>query len=476
MKFHIENLGRIKKAEIDLRPFTVFIGANNTNKTWMTYIIYAIFDEETIAAFSEYIYKKNSFKQYISESFFDDFFIKGETSFDLQEVIIAKGEQLLNDIADFFTKHWIYDFFALGKEGFEHLQISITDLSSDLPLIQKKLEDIELRNVSSKHPFKIRKDKNIIQFVKQQSTFSEGWIKIHLLVNFISTISLFIKTVFQFPAERKTLNTLYQRLSVNSFDKIFNSLKKYIKDNDQLGSATIEILENLQQYKYPRPITSFIDFLNRVENRKGLTYNVRSSESSAYKEAAYWLEQEILAGYIKIEEQDNAKRMQYMAQHSKGIPLYITSSMVKSLSTLSLYLRNYARGNDLLIIDEPEMNLHPEAISKLTELLSVLVNGFEFGLLISTHSPYIIDHLINLMEAAKLSEEQQKEATELFYMKNTNIFINSEKVSVYLFEEEKDGSVTVRQVLDRTTNTIDWGTFSDVSEKIANIYYQLPNN
>lgn len=34
--------------------------------------------------------------------------------------------------------------------------------------------------------------------------------------------------------------------------------------------------------------------------------------------------------------------------------------MVKELSPLVLYLRYLARAGELLIIDEPEMNLHPE--------------------------------------------------------------------------------------------------------------------
>ena len=36
------NLGIIKKAEIGIRPLTVFIGPNNTNKTWLAYGIYSL--------------------------------------------------------------------------------------------------------------------------------------------------------------------------------------------------------------------------------------------------------------------------------------------------------------------------------------------------------------------------------------------------------------------------------------------------
>ena len=39
----------------------------------------------------------------------------------------------------------------------------------------------------------------------------------------------------------------------------------------------------------------------------------------------------------------------------------VSSSMVKELAPLVLYLRYLAKPDELVIIDEPEMNLHPAA-------------------------------------------------------------------------------------------------------------------
>jgi len=40
MKFHVENLGPIKKADFELGDFTVITGLNNTGKTYMAYAVY----------------------------------------------------------------------------------------------------------------------------------------------------------------------------------------------------------------------------------------------------------------------------------------------------------------------------------------------------------------------------------------------------------------------------------------------------
>jgi predicted ATPase len=45
MKIKFWNLGSIKEAELDLRPLTVIIGPNNSNKTYIAYSIYGLWKE-----------------------------------------------------------------------------------------------------------------------------------------------------------------------------------------------------------------------------------------------------------------------------------------------------------------------------------------------------------------------------------------------------------------------------------------------
>ena len=43
MKVTFHNLGVISEAEIDLKPLTVFVGPNNSGKTWLAYALAGIF-------------------------------------------------------------------------------------------------------------------------------------------------------------------------------------------------------------------------------------------------------------------------------------------------------------------------------------------------------------------------------------------------------------------------------------------------
>ena len=142
----------------------------------------------------------------------------------------------------------------------------------------------------------------------------------------------------------------------------------------------------------------------------------------------------------------------------------IVSSMVKELAPLVLCLRYLVKPNDLLIIDEPEMNLHPAAQVEIAEFLAMLVNA-GLHVLITTHSPYIVDHLANLMQAAK--HEDPDSIKEMFYLQRKEAFISQEKVSVYLFE---DG--TAKNII-REEGTINWETFGQVSDDVSRIYANL---
>ena len=42
MKISIRHLGKIERASLDIRPITLLVGENNTNKTWTAYSIYAL--------------------------------------------------------------------------------------------------------------------------------------------------------------------------------------------------------------------------------------------------------------------------------------------------------------------------------------------------------------------------------------------------------------------------------------------------
>jgi predicted ATPase len=133
-------------------------------------------------------------------------------------------------------------------------------------------------------------------------------------------------------------------------------------------------------------------------------------------------------------------------------------------ATIDLKPIYLAQPGELLIIDEPEMNLHPAAQAQFTEFLALMVQA-GLHLVITTHSPYVIDHLGNLMAAASHSDSES--LRETFFLKRTEAFLSSEHVSAYLVENQ-----TAVSAMDEE-KIIDWGTFGAISERLMHIYAAL---
>lgn len=144
---------------------------------------------------------------------------------------------------------------------------------------------------------------------------------------------------------------------------------------------------------------------------------------------------------------------------SIALPLKAAASLVKSVAGLRVFLSTAAR-RDVLIIDEPEMNAHPEAQVALTELFAAMIRqGIE--IVVATHSPYVVDHLNTLLEASRLDSGPRSKVGNQFALGSPDVYIEPEELAVYQFETNGE----VRSVLDRKNGVIDWSTFTAVSDR-----------
>lgn len=90
--------------------------------------------------------------------------------------------------------------------------------------------------------------------------------------------------------------------------------------------------------------------------------------------------------------------------------------------SLSLAANNHERKNDLILIDEPEVHLHPSGIRDLSkELLKIGQDNYVF---LSTHSPFIIDK--KHKERHFIVKKNEKAITEFFRIKENDSLFDDE--------------------------------------------------
>lgn len=466
MKVTIQNLGVLDHAEFDLKPLTVFVGPNNAGKTWAAYTLCAILGPYGWRHFVDaYVDGKEHMQFNEIEAALQQLVDEGNAKIDVVKFADEYGERYFNAVAQ-FARQWMSDFMRSDRAEFGSLDLRL-DLLESNPLLLERVRDARVRDSASVG----RGEKPLLRAEKEKGDatlyfYTEGNVveKISpralrdfvVRVIFRTTHQALYRNVLPFPTERTTYITM----------------PIFIREEgpeDEILVSTEQSKENRSVKGPIEPISQFLNMVFRAYDRRPSDRERQAKNEpqiTKYIEMAHLLESGLLGGEVNFSTPEPALRRDLLFQVAEGFSLEmpVASSMVKELSPLVLYLRYLARPGELLIIDEPEMNLHPEAQLRITEFLATLVNA-GLPVLITTHSPYVVDHLTNLMKAAEQSDLADIQGK--FLLQRREAFIAKRDVAVYLFEKG-----TVKNILDED-GIIDWETFSKVSDRVSQLYIEI---
>lgn len=490
MKVTMQNLGVIKQAEIDLKPLTILIGPNNAGKTWLAYTLAGIFGSYGYNRYIDAYVEERLAEHYPPlDTAVADVLAHGTSTLDLIAFAEHYGESYFQHLAD-YAQQWMPDFLSTQHATFADMKITIALAESQKLFLEKiKQSTIQIEVAGGAFGLSKEADKSVLQ---AYTSLESGEVitdkiplkvmKKYLVRNVMRIFNQALYTdVRIFPTERTALITFHLESSVplqtqtvpnEKTKKAVEEIIHAIKQLQELEGVEIKLPERKQGIM---PVGYFANMLGELfqigsrESKRREKAARTHPEIQRYQQLAQMLEEEILAGKLEFSTPEPDPRRDILFRPQEGITLEmpIVSSMVKELATLVFYLRYLAQPGELLIIDEPEMNLHPEAQVKIIEFLTQLVNA-GLRVLITTHSPYLLDHLSNLIEAAQhKEEEEQKSLSEIFLLESSNAFIFQDAVSVYLVNNG-----TTENLLEEN-GRIDWSTFGDVGDRVANIHSML---
>ena len=485
LQIHIENLGKITEASLDLRPLTIFIGPNNTNKSWAAYSIYGVLESSASKVLAqEYLNSETRFIQSplrkglleIVNSFEKNFYVE----IDIIKLAREYLRVLLDDITQLFSQELVFLFFNVKeKELFKQFKISIH--LEDL-MFNRCIENLQQKEFIHKHILGGIEEKKFLEITKksgENSLIISGemlddipfkMVKFFIVYHLLEVLrsSLFTMS-FIFPAERKALILLEEKI-------LSDPLGELLSEKPEIMKELYHVLSSIffkGKYTYQKSIKDFLTMMERI--KKIASGKVHSEINEKFnRKIILKLLKTVVEGDINYENlEELGIRLKFKPIDTEvSLPIHVTSSMVKSLVPFYGYFKYLASGNDFLVIDEPEMNLHPKAQVMLLELFNTFINlSFSCNsignyLLLTTHTPYLLEHLVNLLHKDRqIKEELSKE----FFLKEKNIFLTPEDVAIYLFEP----SGNVIDVFDRENIEIDWSTFSDVAGKISEISFKL---
>jgi hypothetical protein len=459
MELIIKNLGSIKgnQQSIDLsKKFFIFLGYNNSGKTYVSQLLWTIFNEKKQRKFAGSSYAKGKFNDLIESS--------------LDENRIEITSEFLDSLLEQFSRfleNEIFDTYNLEKDSSKLGKVSISFTSK---LGDFKKDGFTIRtgiNLEDKFPIpkylEMKKEVDSNTIYIDQKTLSEELLRIpeeirpsysHALIYeredkckfmIVSILKLFLNAsheeTFFLPASRAFYTVFYQyiygieRQNRESYMKELLSLIESARKNETSLSIE-EVSKNIFRRSYTEPMNQVIEAIYEI--------NYEVSPVIFYSNFVEKLA-EIMGGDIILEKMEGIAPVQFYFRFQENkqeidLPMYLASSSVNQLTLLYLYFKYWARekGN-FLIIDEPEVNLHPENQIKLLDLLINFVNQSDNRVLIATHSPLLADAVNNYLYIDNLRQYYDDEQIKQIIADNDLQYLyldtklSREDLGVYFF-------------------------------------------
>ncbi len=409
MKISVKNLGVLKQAEFELGELTLVCGGNNTGKTYATYALFG------------FLWRWERFLEVeIPLGAIETLLRDGVARIDVEAI---NAEDVLKNGCKKYTRE-LPRIFVSQASRFRDTKFQISlEPETMLPIKNRSFKrtirsaEDELLSLSKTEGEKAlvisllmdngKKAVPPVEMIKE--IVSDGIVELlfgpYLPRPFISSAERTGAVIF-----RKELNFARNRLleEMSRADRDFDPMKLLFK--------------SYQDYSVPVQIN--VDFIRRLET-------ISKEDSFLAENHPHILNDftDIIGGEYLIGNNDTI----YFKPGRTQLKLAMdeTSSAVRSLLDIGFWLRHVAEPGDLLMVDEPELNLHPENQRRMARLFARLVN-LGIRVFVTTHSDYIVKELNTLIMLKRDKPRLQEIAQREGY--TSEELIDAEKIRVYIAE------------------------------------------
>lgn len=222
-------------------------------------------------------------------------------------------------------------------------------------------------------------------------------------------------SVVYIPAGRSVITLLSQQVSY-----IYAMMDGVQKRS--LDSCTKDYLERLLRLK-PEFSDGLQGLVGHIPGKAGIP--------SEFVKQALELIRKILRGTYRYSNGEE----QILLDNGKNVKINFSSSgQQESVWILNLLFYYLLQGEQILfIIEEPESHLFPESQKYITELIA-LVSNCKHSVVLTTHSPYVLGTLNNLLYAKTLSKDSRIEAEKII---PASVWLDVQKFDSWFIKDGK---------------------------------------
>jgi hypothetical protein len=428
-KINIKDFGKIQQAEIEIAPFMVFLGENNSGKSYFMSLLWGIL------ALGRALFPKNPPKSesYLQcEDFIARILVNDKYILESYDIFIDFFNSILKEKRSYLLKH----VFSIDSLNIKELYISD----------YKRKENLTIEFTSSENTNqKFSSGKNYVRFPVDKSSVTNN-IKYKMIQYICWKLLMADLTAPFFPLydnKRISGEPLFLPASRTGFMLTYKALSS--------EAMNVWGYDSDINSKFTLPIIKFLQSLIQQKQTK----------KSKYKDILEFLEEDLLDGKIQTETKIINDYKYYPKNLKRDLPLYITSSLVVELSPLFIFLNSNLKFKSIFI-EEIESHLHPKMQKLITQIIIRLINR-NLPVFITTHSDIVFQHINNMIKL--FNAKNQKELLKRLNFKQEDM-LNPAYIKVYEFVIENNK--TIVKPLKLTKQGFEVPTFNNALIELAN--------
>ncbi len=376
---NVEDFRAVKKAELILDGITVVAGENGCGKSTLSKLLYYLFKTA-----NEY-----------------EFYLVDNVQRDLQSQIFLIRELLMD----------VKQYNKLSYRTFSTLEELKNHFTAQLNFLKKAYNNNSTLRVQI--AAKTERLLNIHNAEKDIHSQNEVTIPYELIIEIETTIKHALDKAVELSAERPAKivdEVLIEFFSDSNLPKwiqlleygysIYGTNKANISQIHSVNSVVYIDSPMAVGHEKSQDNEHWNDLNNLLKRKKGQSGNGNIAI----------IQSQILDGDIVIDN-DIANRFIYKRSDGKEFDLLSCATGVKSFAILQLLYKNgHLNDKTLLIIDEPEVHLHPQWIVEYARLMVLLNKELGVKFFVASHNP-------DMVSAIKyIAEREQTDANLNFYL------------------------------------------------------------
>ena len=410
MRLKLQNIGIVESADINVDGITLIAGQNDSGKSTVGKVLYALIrgmniDEDRFnSSKNEFVRNKiRDIRNLILRNKFSEI-----NDNEIQEKFISN---FLNDEKSFFGR----SIFRLNFDNPD----SILDLQHELSSLLVLFSDYT--NLSLKNQL----SNFIIEIIDRLTISIDSDSVLHYELDSFFENEFGNQVQNKFNKEESSLEIIDSDLKKIAFkDSIifegFNQNSNLYYDDVFFIETPIKLGErnSLFSDKTLRDKNAYLNskiFQNKKEK------DIFTDNDSSFEKFT-----EIIKKTINGEFIFNSKHELVFKKSDVEFDLNNVATGIKSFGVIQLLLQNnLINSNSLLIIDEPEVHLHPTWQVKFAEILVRLSQEFAIPIVLTSHSPYFIEAL-----EAYTKKYKYEDSTNFYFAEKSDDGLSSRIIDV----------------------------------------------